>query len=81
MEMGVFRAIEQVLGLYANLPIAWIGTLVADLVINKPLGLSPKGIEFRRAYLFDVNPVGVISMVFASILSITAFCGVFGETG
>ncbi|WP_410210626.1 ATP-binding protein [Aquirhabdus sp.] len=80
MEMGVFRAIEQVLGLYANLPIAWIGTLVADLVINKPLGLSPKGIEFRRAYLFDVNPVGVISMVFASILSITAFCGVFGET-
>jgi signal transduction histidine kinase/CheY-like chemotaxis protein/purine-cytosine permease-like protein len=80
MEMGVFRAIEQVLGLYANLAIAWVGAIVADLVINKPLGLSPKGVEFRRAYLFDINPVGVGSMLFASTLSITAFSGVFGET-
>ncbi len=80
MEMGVFRAIEQVLGLYANLAIAWVGVIVADLVINKPLGLSPKGVEFRRAYLFDINPVGVGSMLFASTLSITAFSGVFGET-
>ncbi len=80
MEMGVFHAIEQVLGLYANLAIAWVGALVADLVINKPLGLSPKGIEFRRAYLFDVNPVGVGAMLIASILSIAAFSDVFGDT-
>lgn len=80
MEMGVFHAIEHVLGLYANLAIAWVGALVADLVINKPLGLSPKGIEFRRAYLYDVNPVGVGAMVIASFLSITAFLGLYGET-
>ena len=80
MEMGVFHAIEQVLGLYANLAIAWVGAIVADLIINKPLGLSPKGIEFRRAYLYDVNPVGVGAMLLASLLSILAFLGLFGET-
>lgn len=79
MEMDVFHAIEHVLGLYANLAIAWVGALVADLVINKPLGLSPKGIEFRRAYLFDVNPVGVGAMVGASLLSTMAYLGLAGD--
>lgn len=41
MELGVFATLEAVLGLYSNVAIAWVGTLVADLVINKPLGLSP----------------------------------------
>lgn len=55
MELDVFQALEQVLGLYSNIAISWITAVVADLVINKPLGLSPKGIEFRRAYLYDIN--------------------------
>jgi hypothetical protein len=38
VEMGVFEAIGKVLALYANIAIAWVGALVADLVINKPLG-------------------------------------------
>ena len=59
MSLGVFQTLEIVLGLYGNLAIAWIGALVADLVINKPLGLSPAGIEFKRAHLYDVNPVGL----------------------
>lgn len=79
MELDVFHALEQVLRLYSNLAIAWIAAVVADLVINKPLGLSPKGIEFRRAYLYDINPVGVGAMVLASVLSIAAFSGVFGD--
>jgi signal transduction histidine kinase/DNA-binding NarL/FixJ family response regulator len=79
MELDVFKALEQVLGLYSNIAIAWITAVVADLVINKPLGLSPKGIEFRRAYLFDINPVGVGAMFLASALSIAAFSGVFGN--
>jgi signal transduction histidine kinase/CheY-like chemotaxis protein len=78
MELDVFQALEQVLGLYSNVAIAWITAVVADLVINKPLGLSPPGIEFRRAYLYDINPVGVGAMLLASILSIAAFAGVFG---
>ncbi|MCY7316768.1 MAG: response regulator [Rubrivivax sp.] len=78
MALGVFQALEKVLGLYANIGIAWVGALVADLVINKPLGLSPKGIEFRRAHLYDVNPVGVGATLAAATLAVLAYFGVFG---
>lgn len=79
MEMNVFEALGHVLGLYANIAIAWIMAVVADLVINKPLGLSPPGIEFKRAHLYDVNPVGVGAMALASVLSIAAHLGVMGS--
>jgi signal transduction histidine kinase/CheY-like chemotaxis protein/purine-cytosine permease-like protein len=79
MEMNVFHALGEVLGLYSNIAIAWIMAVVADLVINKPLGLSPKGIEFKRAHLYDINPVGVGAMAMASLLSILAYLGLFGE--
>ncbi len=78
MELGVFQGLEQVLRLYSHVAVAWIGALVADLVINKPLGLSPKGIEFRRAHLYDINPVGMGSMVLACIASILAAIGFLG---
>ena len=78
MEMNVFQALSHVLGLYSNIAIAWIMAVVADLVINKPLGLSPAGIEFRRAHLYDINPVGVGAMGIASGLSIAAYLGAFG---
>ncbi len=78
MEMNVFQALGEVLGLYANVAIAWIMAVVADLVVNKPLGLSPRGIEFKRAHLWDVNPVGVGAMALASALSVAAWLGAFG---
>jgi signal transduction histidine kinase/CheY-like chemotaxis protein/purine-cytosine permease-like protein len=80
MVMGVFHAIERVLGLYSNIAIAWVGALVADLVINKPLGLSPRGIEFKRAHLYDINPVGIGSMLLAAALAVMAHAGLFGAT-
>jgi signal transduction histidine kinase/CheY-like chemotaxis protein/purine-cytosine permease-like protein len=80
MEMNVFQALGQVLGLYSNLAIAWIMAVVADLVINKPLGLSPPGIEFKRAHLYDINPVGVGAMGAASVLSFVAHLGLMGPT-
>ena len=79
MELNVFQVLEQVLSLYSNIAISWIVAVVADLVINKPLGFSPPGIEFKRAYLYDINPVGVGAMTLASLLSISAFLGAFGE--
>ncbi len=78
MEMNVFEALGDVLGLYSNIAIAWMMAVVADLVFNKPLGLSPPGIEFKRAYLYDINPVGVGAMGLASILSVAAYLGLFG---
>ncbi|GAB2181683.1 ATP-binding protein [Denitratisoma sp. agr-D3] len=78
MELDVFQALGRVLGLYSNIAISWMAAVVADLVINKPLGLSPKGIEFKRAHLYDVNPVGVGAMGIASLLSVSAYLGLLG---
>jgi len=80
MELDVFQALGKVLGLYSNIAIAWMMAVVADLVINKPLGLSPKGIEFKRAHLYDINPVGVGAMGLASLLSVVAYVGALGPT-
>ncbi len=80
MELGVFDALEHVLAAFSHVAIAWIGALVADLVINKPLGLSPRNIEFRRAYLYDINPVGVGGMFISLVVSLVAYGGAFGAT-
>ncbi len=80
MEIGVYKALEQTLALYSNVAIAWVGALVADLVVNKPLGLRPQHMEFKRAHLYDINPVGVGAMTIATIVSISAFYGLFGPT-
>ncbi|KQU76969.1 MULTISPECIES: ATP-binding protein [unclassified Rhizobacter] len=78
MTLGVFEALERVLGLYSNVAIAWVGALVADLVINKPLGWSPRHIEFKRAHLYDINPVGLGAMLSAAVLAIVAYAGALG---
>jgi signal transduction histidine kinase/CheY-like chemotaxis protein len=78
MELGIFKMLENTLGLYSIVAVSWVGALVADLVINKPLGLSPPGIEFKRAHLYDVNPVGVGAMLAAAIAGIAAWSGAFG---
>ncbi|WP_051961899.1 response regulator [Methylobacter sp. BBA5.1] len=78
MEFGVFGALEKVLGLFSNISIAWISAVAAELLINKPLGLSPKAVEFKRAYLPDLNPVGTLATLCASVVSILAYLGLFG---
>ena len=78
MQFGVFGAIEATLSLYSNVALAWIGAIVADLVINKPLGLSPRGIEFRRAHLYDLNPVGLGAMGGAVVAGLVAGSGALG---
>jgi len=79
MELGIYESLEHILGVYANVAVAWVGVLVADLVINKPLGYSPKHIEFKRAHLYDINPVGVGAIVVASSVGITSYVGAFGD--
>ncbi|MDQ6783922.1 MAG: hypothetical protein M3063_10850 [Actinomycetota bacterium] len=78
MEVGVFSFLNTVLGFYSNVAIAWIGAVVADLVVNKPLKLSPPLIEFKRAHLYSINPVGFGAMTVASVISILAFYNAFG---
>jgi len=79
MELGMHRALEAVLGVFAIVTVSWLGCLSADLMINKPLGLSPSYLEFKRAHLYDINPVGAGSMLLAVVAGFICYLGVFGE--
>ena len=79
MLLDVFSLISFVLSLYANVVMAWLVTISADIVINKHLlGLSPRFPEFRRGMLHNWNPVGLVSVGLASLLSLLCFAGLFG---
>ncbi|WP_327141625.1 purine-cytosine permease family protein [Nocardia sp. NBC_01327] len=79
MLANMFTVLNTILGFYSNVAIAWIGAIVADLVINKGLlKISPPYIEFKRAYLYPINPVGFGSMLAGSAVSIAAYFGAFG---
>src|SRR4051812_23215957 len=79
MELNMFGFLNTILGFYSNVGIAWIAAVCADLLINKRAGWSPPYIEFKRAYLYSVNPVGFGAMTVASVVSILAFFGAFGD--
>jgi purine-cytosine permease-like protein len=79
MELNMFSVLDKILGFYSNTAVAWIGAVVADLVINKPiLKLSPSYLEFKRAHLYNFNPVGFGAMMIATVVSVLAFFGLFG---
>jgi signal transduction histidine kinase/CheY-like chemotaxis protein len=78
MELGIYRALESILGMFAIIAVSWLGTLSADLLINKTLGLSPPLVEFKRAHLYDINPVGIGSMSAASIIGMLCYLNVLG---
>jgi signal transduction histidine kinase/FixJ family two-component response regulator len=80
ITLGAYHALENILALYSIVAVAWVGALASDLVINKPLRLSPKYIEFRRAYLYDINPVGVGSVALAVVVAAISYAGLLGET-
>nr|WP_246413119.1 ATP-binding protein [Methylobacterium brachythecii] len=78
MELGIDRTIESTLPLYACVVSAWVGALAADLAVNKPLGLSPPGIEFKRAHLYAINPVGAGAMALSLLAGCLAHAGMLG---
>lgn len=80
MEANMFDFLNTILGFYANCGIAWIVVVASDISINKYLlGLSPKAPEFRRGMLYDINPVGFVSMLVAAGVSILVFFGGLGD--
>ncbi len=79
MELGIYRALESILGVFAIVAVSWLSCIAADLLINSALGLRPKEVEFKRAYLYDVNPVGVVSMAVATFVGIVCYLGYVGE--
>ncbi|WP_411034287.1 ATP-binding protein [Shinella sp. BYT-45] len=79
MELGIYRLLEETLGVFSIVAMAWLCTISADLFVNKPLGLSPPGIEFKRAHLYDINPVGLGAMTLSAAIALAAHFGTFGE--
>jgi len=80
MQFGVFYILHSVLMVYAMFAVAWVGAIFADLTILKPLGISPPHIEYKRANLYNVNPVGFGAMLFSSGTAFLCYLGVFGPT-
>ncbi|MBD8892162.1 hybrid sensor histidine kinase/response regulator [Roseibium litorale] len=78
MELGIYELLEETLGVFSIIAMAWLSTISADLFINKPLGLSPPGIEFKRAHLYDINPVGTGAMALAATAGLLAHFNYFG---
>ena len=76
--LGIFDTLQAVLSVYSTVAIAWIGALVADLVVLKRTGISPPYIEFKRAHLYNFNPVGCGATLIASAVAILAYGGVLG---
>lgn len=79
MELGIYRLLEETLGIFSIIAMSWLCAISADLFLNKPLGLSPPGIEFKRAHLYDINPVGLGAMGGSAIIALAAHFGVFGS--
>ncbi|PDT82646.1 ATP-binding protein [Sinorhizobium sp. BJ1] len=79
MELGIYRLLEETLGIFSIIAMAWLCTISADLFVNKPFGLSPPGIEFKRAHLYDINPVGLGTMGVSALLALAAHFGAMGE--
>ncbi len=79
MELGIYRVLEETLGIFSIIAMSWLCTISADLFVNKKLGLSPPGIEFKRAHLYDINPVGLGAMFGAATIALAAHFGLFGE--
>ncbi len=74
MEIGVYAAIEHILVGYSNVAAAWVGALVADLVLNKPLGLSPRTVNKHLEQVFA--KIGVENRATAAIQVVTMLQGV-----
>lgn len=79
--LGIFETLEAVLSVYSTVAIAWIGALVADLAVLKRTGVSPPYIEFKRAHLYDINPVGCGATLIAAVVALLAYAGAFGAWG
>jgi signal transduction histidine kinase/purine-cytosine permease-like protein len=79
--LGIFETLQTVLSVYSMVALAWVGALVADLAVLKRIGLSPPYIEFKRAHLYNFNPVGCGATLIAVVVAAVAYVGAFGAVG
>ncbi len=78
MELGIYAILGAVLAGFSVIACGWVGALVSDLVLVRPLGLAPAVTDFKRAHLYDINPVGVGAMAGSVTAGLLALAGAFG---
>jgi len=78
MELGIYQALENILALFAIIAVSWLGTICADLMINRALKLRPAELDFKRAHLYDINPVGLGSMIASTAVGMVCYFGLLG---
>lgn len=79
MNYNIYSISSNVLSLYSVIAVAWCGTLLGNLSILKKLNLIPDTIEFKRAYLYDINPVGLGSFIFSATIGYICYTGLCGD--
>ncbi len=78
---GIFAHLTSVLTFEGVFVMAWVMAVVADITINKPLGLSPRNFLYKRAHTNKFNPVGVGALLIALVVALPMAFGLFGELG
>ncbi|MBB2160506.1 response regulator [Gluconacetobacter sacchari] len=78
MEAGLVSTIQAGITLYAVLACSWIGAILGDVALCKPLGLSPRLVDFKRALLPDLNIVGLGAWGLGAAVGLLALSGRIG---
>jgi len=81
MELNVLAHLATVFVVLGMFMVSWIATIVSDMSINRALGLRPHEIEFKRAHLYALNPVGTISLILAMGVGLSMVFGIAGPLG
>lgn len=81
--LSLFTPILKVVGVVLTFQgvflFAWVGSLIADIVIVKGwLKIGPSRVEYRRAYLVGMNPVGLWAILIASTIGTLLAFGTIG---
>ncbi|WP_042346499.1 purine-cytosine permease family protein [Bacillus massiliigorillae] len=76
---GVMDHLGSLLTFQGVFLLSWAAILLSDaLVVKKMLKIGPRYFEHRQEYLYAWNPVGVVSLIIASVVGSIAAFGYMG---
>jgi purine-cytosine permease-like protein len=75
-EAGILGHLLQVLSFLGVFLMAWLGTLLADILVTRPiLKIGPQDIEHRRGYLVNWGYPAVVSLIVACVIGAILLLG------
>ncbi|MFD1707069.1 purine-cytosine permease family protein [Siminovitchia sediminis] len=80
MLLGVMDHLGPLLTFQGVFLFAWAAIVICDaFIVKKVLKIGPDYFEYRQAYLYAWNPVGVISLIISSVVGTIAAFGWMGS--